>query len=182
MAKLTVFQGDITTLDVDAVVNAANSSLLGGGGVDGAIHRAAGPQLLEPGDAKITPGFRLPAQWVVHAVGPVWRGGADGEPELLASCYRRSIELAEAHGARSIAFPAISTGAYGYPLRDATRIAVDTVRNVFATRLGEPDREVELHAKRVSSSAEVGRLSLVVFACFGAEAARSYRELLGDRP
>jgi O-acetyl-ADP-ribose deacetylase len=145
--RLTLVQGDLTRLPVDAIVNAANASLLGGGGVDGAVHRAAGPGLLEecrtlggarPGEAKLTGGHRLPARHVVHAVGPVWRGGGAGEDELLASCYRESLRLAEAHGLREVAFPAISTGAYGFPLERATRIAV---REVLDGLLRRPELE-----------------------------------------
>lgn len=139
--RISVKVGDITLQKVDAIVNAANSSLLGGGGVDGAIHRAAGPELTArcatlggcpTGEARITPGFRLPARYVIHTVGPLWRGGSHGEAELLAACYRNSLKLAAAHGVRTTAFPAISCGIYGYPAEEAMRIAVATCRAVQA--------------------------------------------------
>lgn len=165
MAELIALQADITTQEVDAIVNAANSSLLGGGGVDGAIHRAAGPELLaacrelhgcSTGDAKATPGFHLPAKWVLHAVGPVWHGGERDEDKLLAGCYRRCLELAQQHQARSIAFPAISTGAFYFPPQRAARIAVDTVRQ---------------HV--VSSGVEI-----VKFVCFDRKTLDTYEKLL----
>jgi O-acetyl-ADP-ribose deacetylase (regulator of RNase III) len=140
-ARMTVVQGDITRQEVDAIVNAANERLRGGGGVDGAIHRAAGPDLLEEciqiggcptGEARITKGYRLPARYVIHTVGPVWQGGDRGEAEKLAACYRNALRLALENGAKTVAFPGISTGVYGYPLEDATRIAMTTVRDCLA--------------------------------------------------
>src|SRR5205814_665294 len=139
--KIEIIHGDITTLEVDAIVNAANSTLLGGGGVDGAIHRAAGPELLaecrtlggcEPGEAKLTCGCRLPARFVIHTVGPVWTGGNRGEPQTLANCYRNSLQLAVENGIRTIAFPAISCGAYRYPISEAAQIALGTTREFLA--------------------------------------------------
>jgi O-acetyl-ADP-ribose deacetylase (regulator of RNase III) len=164
--ELEVALGDITRLAVDAIVNAANSSLLGGGGVDGAIHRAAGPELLhacrllhgcKTGDAKATPGFRLPAKWIFHAVGPVWRCGDFGEEDLLASCYRRCLELAAEHNVVSIAFPAISTGIYGFPRQRAAEIAVATVK--------------------ANAAASLQR---VIFSCFDDDTAQIYRKLLAS--
>ena len=168
--RLSVVEGDITKLTVDAIVNAANSALLGGGGVDGAIHRAAGPALLAAcrtlggcatGSAKITAGYQLPATWVIHAVGPVWSGGGRDEDALLAGCYRAALALARDKGATSIAFPAISTGVYRFPLERATRIAIETVVAAL-TEHALPER--------------------VVFCCFGAEAAAIYRSLLATIP
>jgi O-acetyl-ADP-ribose deacetylase (regulator of RNase III) len=166
--RMTVVQGDITKQEVDAIVNAANERLLGGGGVDGAIHRAAGPELKEEcrkiggcptGEARITKGYRLPARYVIHAVGPVWQGGDRGEPEKLAACYRNALRLAVENGAKTVAFPGISTGVYGYPLEDATRIAMATVRDCLAA---------------------MPAIEEVRFATFGEEATRTAERVLAE--
>lgn len=169
MSRIEVVQGDITRLDVDVIVNAANSSLLGGGGVDGAIHRAAGPALLAEcralggcptGEARITGGHRLPARHVIHTVGPVWQGGGAGEPELLALCYRNSLALAALHGVRSLAFPAISTGVYGFPKGPAAIIAIAETRRFLAGN---------------------DLISRVIFACFDAATASLYEAAIGGK-
>lgn len=166
MGRIEVVQGDITKERVDAIVNAANSSLRGGGGVDGAIHRAAGPELLRAGialapcptgEARITPGFRLPAEFVIHTVGPVWHGGDRGEAALLASCYRSSLDLAAANGVRTIAFPSISTGVYGYPLDKAAPVAIAAIRD-----------GLEMHPE----------IDLARMVCFSNDSLRAYQTAL----
>ena len=166
--KIQLTEEDITTLQVDAIVNAANNSLLGGGGVDGAIHRAAGPGLLAEcralsgcptGEARITRGYQLPAPWVIHTVGPVWRSGTQGEPELLARCYQNCFSLARAHGLKTLAFPAISTGGYGYPKEEAARIAVQEARQALA---------------------ENKTLAAILFVCFNSATRLAYEKALAE--
>jgi O-acetyl-ADP-ribose deacetylase (regulator of RNase III) len=165
-SRIEIFQGDITKLDVDVIVNAANATLLGGGGVDGAIHRAAGRELLaecrtldgcRPGEAKITRGYRLPARFVIHTVGPVWTGGKSGEPQTLRDCYRNSLQLAVENGIKTIAFPAISCGAYRYPIREAARIALETTREFLAT---------------------TDKINKVIFVLWSEEICKEYRQLM----
>ena len=172
MKRIQIITGDITRIQADAIVNAANSSLLGGGGVDGAIHRAAGRELLaycrtlngcQTGDAKISPAFKLPCQYVIHTVGPVWHGGHDNGAALLASCYQKSLELATQNDVTSIAFPAISTGVYGYPLDKATNIAIDTVQNYV------------LNAQKQATNFSIRE---VIFCCFSASDAAVYKQVL----
>ena len=165
-SQIEINRGDITKLDVDAIVNAANATLLGGGGVDGAIHRAAGPELLmecrglngcRPGEAKITRGYRLPARFVIHTVGPIWRGGKHSEPETLANCYRNSLQVAVENGIETIAFPAISCGAYGYPILEAAQMAVKTTRELLAN---------------------TNKIERVIFVLWGEDIYDAYRQLL----
>jgi O-acetyl-ADP-ribose deacetylase (regulator of RNase III) len=167
MTQIEAKQGDITQEEVDAIVNAANTTLLGGGGVDGAIHRVAGPELraecatlggCPTGEARLTGGYALPARYIIHTVGPVWSGGMKGEPDLLRRCYVNALTLADRHGVRRLAFPSISTGAYGYPISQAARIAIETVREYAREKTG---------------------LELVLFVCFSADDLAVYRELMG---
>jgi len=166
LGKIDIVCGDITKLEIDVIVNAANTTLLGGGGVDGAIHRAAGPELLaecrtlggcQPGEAKITRGYHLPARFVIHTVGPIWHGGKRGEPEILANCYRNSLQLAVENGIRTIAFPAISCGAYGYPIQEAAEIALKTTREFLA---------------------KTDKIEKVIFVLWGEDVYEAYRKLL----
>ena len=192
--RIKIVKGDITTLAVDAIVNAANQVMLGGGGVDGAIHRAAGRELYEAclkvpearpgvrcptGEARITPGFKLPAKFVIHTVGPVYRDGQHGEPEKLAACYRNSLALAVENGCKSIAFPCISTGIYGYPKEDAAKIAVREVRE-FLTRIPQPKavREADALAGVRSREAENAEEMEVIFCCFSERDKRVYEGLI----
>jgi O-acetyl-ADP-ribose deacetylase len=165
-SKIEITRGDITELEIDAIVNAANTTLVGGGGVDGAIHRAAGPKLLEecrtlggcqPGEARLTRGYGLPARFVIHTVGPIWTGGKHGEPQILANCYRNSLQLAVENGIKTIAFSAISCGAYGYPIQEAAQIAVNTMREVLAKE---------------------DKIEKVIFVLWSADIYEAYRKLL----